>query len=76
MTKLEEAIENLLSCPHCGAHLSRTSNTPATNTPATNMGASASERFPTAHCEKCTAEYPIRDGILDFLSPLDNKANP
>lgn len=62
MTKLEEALEDLLSCPRCGGPLT----------------ARGSERLltTTARCEKCATEYPIRDGILDFLSPLDNKANP
>ena len=29
-----------------------------------------------ATCVACAAEYPVRDNILDFLSPLDHKSEP
>jgi hypothetical protein len=67
---LDEAIEDAPARPHCGERFA------AKNTGAPNIGASGSERLPTVRRQKCAAEHPFRDGILDFLSPLDNKANP
>jgi uncharacterized protein YbaR (Trm112 family) len=57
---LDEALAKVLACPRCGGHLTAT--------------ASDSER--SIRCEKCRVTYPVKDNVLDFLSPLDHKSDP
>jgi uncharacterized protein YbaR (Trm112 family) len=59
---LAEALVDVLACPRCGGDL--------------EAAESASDRLTKVRCRKCSATYPVRDGILDFLPPLDHKTDP
>lgn len=63
MSKLDEALAEVLACPGCGGVL-HTEAEPA------------DDAVRRVRCTKCGASYPITDDVLDFLSPLDHKSTP